>query len=329
MDRIKPDPKNPSGTKQWKPFNLDFDRVITAIEGNLVTVDAPITNAIESRWGGGSVVKYTDSGRIEQVGIENIRGVSEFDINVKKSQGGKQYFADEEHAASFVTFDKVANAWIRDFTAVHFATSAVTVERSAKWVTVQDGTNLDMVSLIDGERRYAFNVSGELNLFQRLTSETARHAFIVQSRVSGPNVFLLGVSRQNYNRIEPHQRWSTGGLFDNIKGPIAIQDRAHYGTGHGWSGANYVAWNTEGEMIVQQPPTAQNWSIGHIGSRQAGDFKPRAQGWFDSTGKHAEPRSLYVQQLRERLGEQAVSNTGPYVFDDDGNNEISLYKVQK
>jgi hypothetical protein len=328
MDQIKPDPKNPSGLKQWEPFNLDFDRVIIGMEGNLITVDAPIVNAIESRWGGGSMIKYTDPERIEQVGVENIRGVSEFNKNVKKRLSGKDYYADEEHASSFITFDKVKNAWIRDFTALHFARSAVAVGRSAKWVTVQDGINLDMVSLLDGERRYAFNVSGELNLFQRLTSETARHAFYVNNQVRGPNVFLLGVSKQNYNRSEAHHRWSVGGLYDNIKGPIAIQDRAYYGTGHGWSGANYVVWNTEGDLTVQQPPTAQNWSIGHVGTRQEGDFKPRVQGLFDSFGKHVEPRSLYVQQLMERLGEHALENTGPYVFED-GSDDISAYDVIK
>ena len=33
---------------QFAPFNLDFDRIITAINGNTITLDAPIANAIES-----------------------------------------------------------------------------------------------------------------------------------------------------------------------------------------------------------------------------------------------------------------------------------------
>jgi len=47
-------------------FDLKFDRVITAIDGDRVKVDAPITWAIEQRWGGGSLVPLDDSGRIER-----------------------------------------------------------------------------------------------------------------------------------------------------------------------------------------------------------------------------------------------------------------------
>src|SRR3989442_176737 len=41
----------------WKPGTRDivWDRVIKSIEGNLVTVDAPITTAIEKQFGGGQI----------------------------------------------------------------------------------------------------------------------------------------------------------------------------------------------------------------------------------------------------------------------------------
>src|SRR5262245_40998399 len=55
MDRITPRPSDPSSTRQWQPFELRFDRVITAISGKRITVDAPLTCAIEAKWGGGSV----------------------------------------------------------------------------------------------------------------------------------------------------------------------------------------------------------------------------------------------------------------------------------
>jgi hypothetical protein len=42
---------------RWKPFNLDWDRVVTDVQGNTITIDAPITCAIEKRWGGGEVMK--------------------------------------------------------------------------------------------------------------------------------------------------------------------------------------------------------------------------------------------------------------------------------
>ena len=64
----------------WRsPFNVDWDRVVTDVQGSTITIDAPISCAIEKKWGGGEVTKYEDPGRIERCGVENLRGMSEFD----------------------------------------------------------------------------------------------------------------------------------------------------------------------------------------------------------------------------------------------------------
>ncbi len=34
----------------------------------------------------------------------------------------------------------------------------------------------------------------------------------------------------------------------------------------------------------------------------------RTDGFWESRGQHVKPRSLYIQQLRDRLGERAVAN---------------------
>jgi hypothetical protein len=74
------------GRYRWKPFTLSYDRVVDKVNGNTITIDAPVFCAIESRWGGGDIVKYSETGRIEQVGIENIRGVSEYDPSVRRKE---------------------------------------------------------------------------------------------------------------------------------------------------------------------------------------------------------------------------------------------------
>src|SRR5205823_4333801 len=68
MDQITPRPGNPGSTRQWQPFALESDRVVIAVLGNHVTIDAPLTCAIEARWGGGEIWRYEDSGRIERAG---------------------------------------------------------------------------------------------------------------------------------------------------------------------------------------------------------------------------------------------------------------------
>jgi hypothetical protein len=302
MDRIAGRPGQESTTKQWTPFTLGYDRVITALDRNHVTVDAPIPCAIDERWGGGAVVPYADPGRIEHSGVEQLRGVSEFDpAVVARLKNGPAYAADEAHAVYLVGFDRAKNCWARDLTAVHFFHGVAHIGGGAKWVTVQDCTSLTPVSKIDGGRRYPFNIEGQLSLVLRCTSEGARHAFVLGARVCGPNAFVHGVSRTEYATSEPHHRWSVGGLYDNIEADIAFQDRQWMGTGHGWAGANYVAWNTRGSLVCQKPPTAQNFAIGHTGPKKPGAH-PREDGHWESPGRRVEPASLYFQQLADRLG---------------------------
>jgi hypothetical protein len=317
MDQIAERPGSPGSTVQWSPFALDFDRVITRIEDNVVTVDAPLPNAIERRWGGGALILYDDPDRIQQVGVENLRVEVEFDPSVTEVINGMPYYADENHAVSFAVLDNVKNAWVRNVTALHLEFSLAHVQRGAKWVTVQDSAAVEMVSRITGGRRYSFYLSGQLTLVQRCHAETARHAYAVNSRVPGVNAFFDSDSVTEYATSEPHHRWSVGGLYDNVHAGIAIQDRAWLGTGHGWAGANYVAWNTEGGLVVQQPPTAQNYAIGHVGEKvrpfvpNSDDPRPRSDGYWEHHGQHVAPRSLYLRQLEERLGAAAVLNIEP------------------
>jgi hypothetical protein len=299
MDQIAARPGNPQSTRQWQPFALESDRVIMAVQGNRVTIDAPLTCAIEARWGGGEIWRYEDAARIERVGVENLRGVSEFDARVKGKENGKEYFADERHAMRLVEFENAKNCWARELTAEHFYHGVSAINGGAKWVTVQDCSSLDPVSELTGSRRYTFAIQGQLNLVQRCYSRNARHAFVFGARVPGPNVFLDCRSEADHATSEPHHRWSTGGLFDNVHSNLAIQDRQWMGSGHGWAGANYVSWNCEGSLICQQPPTAQNFAIGFVGEKKGGAFS-RQEGWWESEGCHVEPVSLYRAQVAER-----------------------------
>ncbi len=310
MDQIQERP----GTKQWTAFTLRYDRIITKIDGNKITIDAPIVCAIEEKWGGGTITKYDDAGRIENVGIENLRGVSDFDPKIlKNSNDGRAgaeapYPADEEHALYVVAVSDAKNCWMKHVTSQYFYNGVAELSGGAKWVTVQDSTSIDPVSEITGGRRYPFAIQGAQQvLFLRCHSRDGRHAFVVGSHVAGPNVFLECESTKDHATSEPHHRWSTGGLYDNCHGHFAIQDRQYMGSGHGWAGANYVMWNCEGSLVLQQPPTAQNYAIGFVGDKSKGAF-PRPDGDWESFGKHVEPKSLYWKQLEDRLGKEAVSN---------------------
>lgn len=325
MDRILKRPDGTKPTKQWQPFTLTFDRVITAIDGSRIELDAPISCAIEQKWGGGQIAGYRFPGRIRNCGVEHLRIITEFDKTVTDEQKGLgTYYSDEDHSSRAVSLNNLISAWVRNVTMLHFR-GGISIESSSKWTTVQDCVSMDMVAQIFGGRRSVFGNNGQLGLVQRCYAETARHAFIIGSRVCGPNAFVDCVSRKEFNSSEPHHRWSVGGLYDNVHGFIRFQDRQWMGSGQGWAGANYLAWNTQGTLAVQSPPTARNLAIGHVGERDPGYFvlqgqewkrenpgKPlplyysQGQGYWDSHGTHVAPRSLYLAQLEDRLGPGAV-----------------------
>ena len=73
----------------------------------------------------------------------------------------------------------------------------------------------------------------------------------------------------------------------------------------GWG----VAWNVITPFfLVQEPPGAHNWCIGCIGTAVTKAGIP--QGIVDSRNVPVLPFSLYLEQLRERLGHEALADIG-------------------
>ncbi len=313
------------GRNRWKPFDITFDRIIKNINGNTITVDAPIFTAIESQWGGGELTKYTDN-RIENVGVENLRGISEYDPSVRQTAygnmdrddlgeehryQGEEYFSDEKHYSNFINLTNVKNAWVRNMTALHFANSVVQANAGTKWITVQDCTSLEPVSQRWGGRRFTFQMNGQFCLVQRCVSQKGRHSFVLQRSEASGNVYLECTAVNPYSSSEPHNHWVNGVLYDNVKAPLTARFWDYI---IGWAGANIVFWNCEGDYLIQSPPTAENYSFGHIGVNAvvyngALQDLTKPNGFVESTDKHVTPKSLYLTQLKERLGEQAVLNT--------------------
>jgi len=308
----------PDNASRWRPFNVEWDRTVIDVQGDLITVDAPITCAIEKRWGGGEVLKYEEGGRIEKVGVENLRAVSEFDPTKRTREYGnmdrpnyvaEEYYNDENHYRNFVIFDNMKNGWVRSTTALHFVYSMVGTSRGAKWVTVQDCVSRAPVSQRAGARRFTFALRGQLALVQRCLSDEGRHSFMSGQPTSSANVFLDCKATTAFSSSEPHEQWATGNLYDNVQAPLTA--RFWKNINIGWAGANTVFWNCEGSFLVQKPPTAQNFSFGHLGVNAVVFNIPlqdptKENGHIESLDKHVMPRSLYLTQLRERLGEAAV-----------------------
>ncbi|OVE76320.1 hypothetical protein BVX97_01425 [bacterium E08(2017)] len=289
---------------EWTPgsFQLTHYRYIESINGNELTLDAPIVQVIEDQYGGGSVQKYTYNNAIEQVGIENIRIESTYTSDT-----------DENHGWTAVVMQRVKNGWIRQVTSRYFGFGLTVIESSSQFVTVEDSACLDAKSQTTGGRKYSFQIDdATYHLFQRCLSRGGRHDFVSGSKTPGPNAFVDSRATGALADSGPHFKWATGELYDNIKNnnTIMVQNRWTYGTSHGWAGAQVMFWNIDvGGYVSDAPTGAMNWAIGAKGTQQQGTIRPgEPDGYRESTGTHVTPRSLYYAQLKERLGTNALRN---------------------
>ena len=282
-------------TLGWKPGERDiiWDRKIISVDGETFTLDAPLTTALDTTYGGGFISKYNWPGRIQQSGVENIRLISTYDVtNVK----------DEAHRWMAITLENISDAWIRQVTFQHFAGSAVAALETAKRVTIEDCKSLAPVSEIGGQRRYTFYTSGQQTLFQRCYAEYGYHDFAA-GFCSSVNAFVQCESYLPYSFSGTIDSWASGILFDivNVDGnALSFLNRGQDAQGAGWTAANSILWQCAASRIDNyKPPTANNWAFGSW-AEFLGD------GYWESSNEHINPRSLYYAQLSERIGDAAM-----------------------
>lgn len=284
------------GTKQWQAseYNLHFERKITKIDGNKITIDNPVMMQMEQKYGSGEIYKSSFNGRISEVGIENILFESEYANDT-----------DEDHSWIAVEFTKAENSWARNLTSRYFAYACVSLKGGTKNITVKDSKCFDAKSVITGGRRYSFNNDGQQNLFMNLETTEGRHDFVTGAKTLGPNVFYNCKASKTHADIGPHHRWAAGTLYDNIvtDGEINVQDRGNWGSGHGWAGVTQVLWNCKVKRAAVQSPWASglNYSIGTQGEKYDGRFSGRPDGVWENINKEGlNPESLYLAQFKSR-----------------------------
>jgi hypothetical protein len=284
------------GTKQWQPkeYDLSFERIITKVEGNKISIDNPVVMPMETKYGGAEIYKYSFDGRIKHVGVENIYFESEYEKDTS-----------ENHAWDAISFNKIEHSWVRNVTAKYFGYSCVNLGAQAKNISVLNSNCYDHKSIITGSRRYSFNNNGQLNLFMNCKTTDGRHDYVTGAKTCGPNVFYNCTAAKTHADIGPHHRWTAGTLYDNIitDGEINIQDRGNWGSGHGWAGVTQVVWNCTVKRAAVQNPWAsgKNYCIGLKGEKYEGRLKGRPDAvWEGHNQDGLQPASLYITQLKAR-----------------------------
>ncbi|SEH02653.1 hypothetical protein SAMN05444920_12880 [Nonomuraea solani] len=299
------------GHDTGRPWNVDeepilYNRFVTDVSGNRVTVDAPVFNHLDRSLSQSYVYKTDGAGVVTEVGVERLRVDVEFDGDP---------FAAKSVMQNAIRIFRARDAWIRTCTALRFWQVGMEAWEATR-VTIEDCRALEPTgSTSTGGNRYNFcaHPFAQNVLFKDCHASKARHAFIDNGAASSSGiVFLRGLSEETYNTSEGHRRWNTGLLFDGHRElnphralTLGLYNRGWWGTSHGWSAAHSVAWGCDmggSQIVVQKPPTAQNYVVG-ARSATVNANGPFAQpvGHIEGTGEtRLEIPSLYVAQLRQR-----------------------------
>lgn len=284
----------------WKNGDMDvtWDRTVVAVNGTRLTIDAPLTVALDATYGGAQVCRYAWSGRISGSGVENITMTSAYNTRYPK---------DEDHCWTGVYVENAENCWVRMVDFNHFSGNAVILQPTTSKITVEDCIAKAPVSEIGGFRRIVFYTMGQMNLFQRCYSEDGINDFAAGYCAPGPNAFVQCEAKNAHGFSGSIDAWACGLLFDivNIDGHnLSFKNLGQDKNGAGWNTANSLFWQcTAAEIDCYTPADdARNRAYG-CWAQFSGD------GDWAESNNHVRPRSFYYAQLEARLN-QDVSARG-------------------
>jgi predicted outer membrane repeat protein len=304
----------------WEPgeINLVFNRHITNIEGNKIQVATPIYDKLDRSLSQSYVYTYNGNSQLKECGIENLR------IFIESSG-----VTGRDHVKTAINMIGVDNSWAKGVTILRVSDQGIKFDEATR-CSVIDTKVLEMHGPISGGWRYNFEVTDFCNniLFENCTASDGRHTFVANgaSDVNGI-VFTNCSSTGDYTRSESHRRWGQGILWDNISwtdtnatGILGLHNRGSYGTGHGWTLTNGVAWNIDApnnQIAIQKPPVGQNYAIGcNATVNNAGPFNHPA-GHIEGTGENLLIQSLYTAQFQDRNTHGVLPDTPGKLFQND------------
>jgi len=283
------------------------ERRITAITDRSITLDVPLADSFDSKFlspPGASVVKIKPPSRISQAGIENLHIESPPQaINHTQSHFSALRISGED-------------CWVRDVICDETMNS---VAVNGQRITLQRVAVNRKAPHQGSSKPAEFAPNAGQLLLDRCTGSGDNIWYSATGAGQAGPIVLLNCSFTGNGRIESHQRWTTGVLYDNCRVPgggIDFRNRGEMGSGHGWTMGWGVAWNCVAQsFVIQDPPGVMNWMIGCVGKSQPMprpfDREPLLpEATKDSAGKPVTPQSLYLTQLAERLGPQALKNIG-------------------
>jgi len=306
MDRLVRNGTNQTWIKAGSAVTTD--RIITAISGNNITLDAGYPDSIRPDLFDSAndlpyVQVYTWSGRIYNSGVESLRVIHP-----------KQ---DVPH--QFALIDSAIHCWARNLYLQDFISGVLTTGSQAKMITIQGLEIVYTAAYSPAAPPQILSMEGT-QILHRDSNITGGGKYWPLSagstRMRGPVVhYNIKINAGSGAQVVPHMRWSTAILYDNVQnthGNIGLSYRGIMGSGHGWTMGWGAIYNCEAATLVAQNPynhfgpyndkqvLYHNWLIGGKGKNIPGYQATQLQGTYDSAGTMVEPKSLYQAQLNAR-----------------------------
>ncbi len=265
--------------------------------------------------------KYEDPGRIENVGVENLRGMSEYDPTERRKEYGnmdrpnyapEEYYSDENHYWNFITFDNIKNGWVRN---VHGASLRLQHGGDTARGKMDHGAGLRLARAdlaAQGARRFTFALRGQLDAGAALPLRQGpplvhdRPAHGERQRIPGlrgdPPVLIERTARAvGHGRpLRQCPRATDSPVLEGHQYRMGAAPTPCSGTARG----------TSSFRSRRRRRTSRSATSASIRWRSTFPCRTRRRTTATSSRwtRTCTPRSLYLTQLRERLGDQAVRN---------------------
>lgn len=281
---------------------MTIHRIVRAIDGNRITLDVPLTDAIAGELldRPAVVIKTPHVDRLSQCGIEALQITSPPHRGTLTA--GKN--------VSIVLRGHSEDCWVRDVV-MRETLNNVQVAEGCRRITISEAHSYHDSTVEKGAGYPAdISIRGSQVLVERCTSHGLGGFYVATLNAAAMLNVVLNCTFEGTGSIQPQMHWSTGFLVDSCsipEGRVDLINRHSSGSGHGWAIGWGIVWNGAVKHLqVQQPPGALNLAIGCRGE----PYKTSNSNAFFSANQSVLPASLYLAQLRERLGDTAVKNIG-------------------
>jgi hypothetical protein len=304
-DLVRKRKGQPDSPQTWMKAGTEITihRSIRSIDGNRLTLDVPLTDTIDAQFldeKPAVVIKTPPVQRLSQCGIESLQIVSPPHEGTLK--GGKYI--------SVALKGDTEDCWVKDIV-MRETLNNVQVWGGCRRITITEAHSYHN-STVEKGAGYPADISlrGSQILVDRCSSHGLGGFYVATLNQAAMLNVVLNCTFEGTGSIQPHMHWSTGLLIDSCTipdGRIDLINRHSSGSGHGWAIGWGIVWNgTVKHLQVQMPPGALNLTIGCKGE----PHKTFSKESFYSANQPVTPASLYLAQLRERLGDAAVKNIG-------------------